>query len=476
MKRFACWICLVVICLLTLVACQPTPERAPVVNKADGRYELELQEAQKNTASQETAQPPKPYAHLAHWAETIDLPNFSVTIDADVEVPENTAFPVCRVESIDFSERMDTLRGILNVLIPDADGVRNGGMTREECQKNIIYLQWGRYDDDSREYVPYTSEEQEQVNAEIRTLTEQMETAPADTDYMPLTEGLHCDVSSDYVYHTVSGKQWEVVIDDSSISVCQPGTRSYPESWFINDKPSPGRPAPTPYQNICISEDEAHTIVNDFFSATGDDTWKIINIERAGMLKKYYNVLTDDKTETEGWQVDCVRGGENAILFDYHNSGGERLFFDEAAYSASLPLESLQLFVDENGIYALWWTNPIEITETVADNIDLLPFEEIQSIFVQTMKNGLSWAADRPSKNGELNPTRKGIVERIVLSYSYVQEKDNPGQFLMTPTWFFWYTTESAKSAGAEGYVVDPVIIAINAVDGSRIDLQTLNQ
>lgn len=479
MKRIACWVCLVLACLLLCVACQPTPTRAPVVNKGDGKYEQALQEAQereKNSANSGTAETPAPYAYLAHWSESLDLPNFSVTIDADVEVPEKSTFSVYRVESTRFSEQTDALPDILDILIRDVDGVRSGVMTREDCQEKIIYLQWGRYDDELMEYVPYTLQEQKEVDAEIQTLTELMKTAPAEDDYAPLSGGLHVDVPSDFVYQTKSGKQWKVKIEESTVSISQPGARPYPESWFIHDKASPGRPAPTPYQNIRISEEEARAIVNDFISDIGDDTWVITNIERAGMLKEYYNVLTDDHTETEGWQVDCLRGGENAVLFDYHNSGGERLHFNEAAYSAPLPLESLQLFVDGNGIYSLWWDNPLEITGTVAENINLLPFEEIQSIFIQTMRNGLGWAADHPSANGELNSTRKGIVERIVLSYSYVQERDNPGQFLMTPTWFFWYTTQATRDAISQGYVVDPVIIAINAVDGSRIELQNLNQ
>lgn len=479
MKRTACWACLVMACLSVSTACQPTPERAPVVNKGEGKYEQELQEAQereKNSKNPGTAETPSPYAHLAHWSESLDLPNFSVNIDADVEVPEKNTFPVYRVEGVRFSKQTDALPGILNALIQDANGVRSGGMTREECSKKIIYLQLGRYDSELMKYVPYTPQEQEEADTEISALNKLMETAPSEDDYSPLTGGLHTDAPSDYVYHTKSGKQWEVIIDESTVSISQPGERSYPESMFIHDKASPGRPAPTPYQNILISEDEARDTVNSFFSAINDDTWVITNIERSGMTKEYYNVLTDYHNETEGWQVDCMRSGESAVLFDYHISGGERLHFSEAAYSAPLPLESLQLFVDENGIYTLWWNNPLEVTGTVAENISLLPFEEVQSIFVQTMRNGLSWAADYPSTNGELNPTRKGIVERILLSYSYVQERDNPGRFLMTPTWFFWYTTEAAKNAMSEGYVVDPVIIAINAVDGSRIELQTLNQ
>ena len=96
------------------------------------------QQKEKSSASPATAKTPEPYAHSAHWSESLDLPNFSVTIDADVEVPEQNAFHVCRVEGIRFSQRTDALKGILNALNPDADGVRIGGMTREQCSKKIV--------------------------------------------------------------------------------------------------------------------------------------------------------------------------------------------------------------------------------------------------------------------------------------------------------------------------------------------------
>ena len=458
-----------IVFLCFAAACQPTPGEPAVVNKAIGKYERELQaarESEKDCANPGMA--PSFYAHPAHWSEYLALPNFSVNIDANVEAPEQNKFPVFRVQGISFSKRTDALRNILNALIPDADGVRGGGMTREECIKAIGNLQSGRYDDNIMQYVPYTSEERKEAESEINALKKQMETAPGEDEFTPFTGSLRTDVPSDYVYHTRSGKRWEVKIDDSSLSVSQPGARSYPESWFINDKATPDRPAPTPYQNIRITEEQARTVVNDFVG----DAWKITKIERSAITKKYFNVLTDYHNETEGWEVNCMRGGENAVLFDYHDSGGERLHFSDADYSAPLPLENMQLFVDENGIYGLWWNNPLEITEKVVDNISLLPFEEIQSDFVQIIKNGLSWAADKPSTNGKLNPMRRGIVDRILLSYSYIQERDNPGKFLMTPTWFFWYKTEMTKNAESQGYNIVPCIIAVNAVDGSRIDLQ----
>lgn len=145
--------------------------------------------------------------------------------------------------------------------------------------------------------------------------------------------------------------------------------------------------------------------------------------------------------------------------------------FDDAAYSAPLPPERLELFVDESGVYALWWENPVEVTQTVVENIALLPFEQVQGNFLQMLKNGLRWSDERPATNGELNPTRRGIVERILLSYACVQERDAPGSYLLTPAWFFLYTTEVEKQGELQGFSTTPTIFAMNAVDGSRIAL-----
>lgn len=81
------------------------------------------------------------------------------------------------------------------------------------------------------------------------------------------------------------------------------------------------------------------------------------------------------------------------------------------------------------------------------------------------MKNGLSWAAEHPTSNGQLNPTRIGVVQNIRLNYVYVQEKENPDNFLMVPAWLFSYQTQTGMETSL------PYQVAINAVDGSRIEL-----
>lgn len=449
-------------------ACQPTPEEEPVVNRGDGLYELELERAR---ATADPAVPtPTPYAADARWSEVLELPNFMVTINAAVELPEAQSFPVYRIRPSDFTARTEDVASILRTLIPGADGVRENVMTREACQARIEWLSLGVYDDNTRSYLPYSAEEQAAVDAEIQTLLAQLEAAPDADAFEPL-ETIAVEGPMDRVFRAADGAQWTVTLTESALTVSRPGTRAYPESWFLNDPVYDGRPAPTPYQNFRITEEEARETAEAFLSVIGGENWAILTVERAGMLKEYYNALTDYQLETEGYLIRCIRSAPGAIPFDYQNSGGSRLSFDGAAYSAPLPQESLQLFVDESGIYALWWENPLEITQTVADNIELLPFKRVQQLFLQMLKNGLRWSDERPTSDGELNPTRKGIVERILLSYACVQERDAPGSFLLTPAWFFLYTTEAEKQGALHGFTTSPAVIAMNAVDGSRIAL-----
>jgi len=100
----------------------------------------------------------------------------------------------------------------------------------------------------------------------------------------------------------------------------------------------------------------------------------------------------------------------------------------------------------------------------------LLPFETIQNNVVENLKIGHSWAADHKTRaaNGELPPTRKGRVYEMELTYTIIQERNNSGYYLMVPTWVISYQTENAMNSQ---YLVSPYYLAVNAIDGSRIQL-----
>lgn len=459
-----------------LLACQPTPKRDVVVNRGDGFFEQKLDEAQqvKDADVPEPSAPADAWLEDAYfcpqeWMAREDYKNFSLQINAQIEF-DGGSHPILRAAASDFYEQAETVERILSVLIPDADGQRQGTVCYEDLVAEMECYMLGRFDADTQTYVPYTAQELEALNPRIEELVEQMRTAPRMDEYGRFTR-FSVKPGDSAMYHTTDGKDWRVEIGERQLVVSRPGTRAYPESWYLNIPDYPGGPLPTPYPNIIIAQEEAVAIAEDFFTAISDQRWAVTKVERAGMLKAHYNMLTEEPTHTQGYLITCMRKNGDAALFDYEENGGARLRFDQAAYAADLPLERVHMFVDESGIYALWWENPLEIRDVLADDIELLPFEQIQQDFLQAMKNGLSWADERPSTNGELNATRRGVVNRILLSYVFVQEKDAPGSYLMVPAWLFFYTTEADMAGNAAGYTIFPYIVALNAVDGSRIEL-----
>ncbi|MDO4544276.1 MAG: DUF6034 family protein [Clostridia bacterium] len=470
---------LLVALMLCTLACQPTPEDDVVVNKGEGVFEQRIEEAQEREGYQVLAptqdasvpileQPP--YEHPSRWEEYIEYSNFDVTISADIEVAGD-AYPVVGVRTSDFAEKEGEILRILETLIPDAEGMRNGIYTYEDYASRIEILSLGRFDSDLMKYVEYDEEERIDAEKEMAELYEEMKLLPHEEDFVDFS-GFVTAVGSQTSYLTSEGKRWYVTITENGFSVSQGKGGVYPEDYYINVSPAqPGQPQPTPYPNIMISQEEAKTYAEDFLKQGAETPWAILKAEPAGMLKYSFNAEeTADRTETQGYLVTCARRiGEVSLYTDLSSGGSARLHFDEALYSVPLETETLSLFVDENGVYGMWWNNPIEAEETVANNIELLPFEEIQRIFRQTLKNGLSWSEEVEAYrvDGELIPSRRGYVEKIELSYVIVQEKDKSGYYLMAPAWMFYYMTGIERETNEDGFS----IIAINAVDGSRIEL-----
>lgn len=77
---------------LLLSACQPTPEKQIVVNKAETAYQ---QGPTEQTAPQSEAI--QPYEVPALWQEEYALPGFTFHFNAQVHIPQMTKFPVLNV-------------------------------------------------------------------------------------------------------------------------------------------------------------------------------------------------------------------------------------------------------------------------------------------------------------------------------------------------------------------------------------------
>lgn len=470
MRKTVCiWI---VFLLLAMCACQPTPENEAVVNKGDGVYEQKLgiaketeqQSRAPETEKAEVSSAPAPtevpvYEFEPHWTDTVSLRNFDVTIDVDVEAPTVANFPVYRVKASQFTADDERIQTICKVLMGEVVAVRSGGATVQDLKERLEQIQLGEYDPETKTWHPYDSDTYKELTEDIM---KEMQTAPDENDFLEASGVQIETLPASMTYRAKNGFLWSVYFYDTSISISRylRGI-SQPERWVVSGDAISGEPKGTTLQNVSCTEEEARQHVKNFFDAIGIGDMDISKIEKG-------RVVDIDTLEIlkEGWVVECARTGGScsAVNYRYSVSGGSLRYSDDA-YSAGLNAESIGLFVDDEGVASISWIHPLEIVGKEVDNIEILPYKQAQELMRQAMYNGLSWTG-----NKETGSAFSGAyVRRVALSYCFTPVKDTPEEFYFTPTWFVIMQFNGM----AEN--VSNFSFALNAVDGTRIDLSSVS-
>ena len=127
-------------------------------------------------------------------------------------------------------------------------------------------------------------------------------------------------------------------------------------------------------------------------------------------------------------------------------------------YNRKIPYETMTVVIDRNdGAVWLQWNAPHTIDIASGQAASLLPFDQIMGVAAQLLPLKYQY--------GEINLAYRNqdanrlAVGRITLSYSRVQDRNNPTGFLMVPVWDFLNAENPAES-----------LLTISAVDGTVID------
>ena len=143
--------------------------------------------------------------------------------------------------------------------------------------------------------------------------------------------------------------------------------------------------------------------------------------------------------------------------------------------------EQISVVVEPDGIVDLEWEYPIEVEDSVSDNVGIISFDQAKEIFEQMMplttKGDLEeWSDD---ENSQVSITAD--VSDIRLGLMRVRSSGTEKSGLLTPVWIFYgdYTQSvhflPGKGDGQEDYdntQEQPwILLAVNAVDGSVIDV-----
>lgn len=497
MKRTVSMLMLIATVLVS-AACQVTPEEPAVVKKDTERMVEQAQSGGNVTSAEDLALPDGNYTFSATGAEG----RFSVNADAPVIIPGSGVPPMARVTAAGFTQEQVT--GIFNYLFPGekptyiARDEGAGLLTKSEIESKIVFYKKIIAEDAISDKSIFGT--QEEVNAEIEKLKEQLAAAP---DTLPDPE---IRVSDGTLQPAKGGEyhQNELVWEEDLYGLnCQSpkahlgistpvSARNRTEAYLVY-----GRFDGPPYSDanavvydggglpegaagqLTISLEDAKALCDGFFAAGGitDVALRhayIVDDERFGDSD---GVIAPAKNDAYRLDYSRVVGGDPVYALESSGGGGD----DNA-----LPwqYEHIRFYVDNEGINNIRWESPTATGETINGNVNVISFDQASAIFEKMVVHMYEFRAEPDPAHGLADVRVDVNVDRVELALVRIREQNADGRSgIYVPAWVFcgnWmqelqYTGADTRYTYYDGGSPSPFphkpILIINAIDGSVIDL-----
>ena len=480
-RHFARHMALLLAALLVLsvlpLACQPTPEEEPVVNKGDGALE---------EAIAAEALPPARYeAPETLRLDPFGTETFQVVVDAEVCVPDVERYPIVEVVL-----RTITADWARDMMYKMADGKtihtyqNEVPTTKEQIEGEITLLQQQLANPDA--YLPAGADEQTRAAAEKewRELLEAWETLYQEA---PDTfEPREVDMS-DAAFRTASefrgavesGKQRETYLSVTAWYGGPGGNVEY------NNLVDVGMPFHfdmdsdlTDLNDVTISAEEAVQIGLDFLAQLGETDFAPALIV-AGYCDPEWGT---DPIPLEEWpqcyQIQFTRSvaGVPATYREEHYDG---IGADgRERYAPAYPQESIEMDIRDSGVTYMYWSTPSELGRTLNENVTLMPFEQV----VERFCDQILYSATPAVEETDSVIKKTLYIDRIELGMVRALQRGSVEEWVMVPAWTFFGRTV-LQYAGPEpgGYPLNEnneyvsetpgySYLILNAVDGSVYD------
>ena len=143
-------------------------------------------------------------------------------------------------------------------------------------------------------------------------------------------------------------------------------------------------------------------------------------------------------------------------------------------YSIPWYYETIQFFVDDDGVRICLWNEPIEVKEVISIDVQTISYEEAVKIF-ETMCS-ITYEAKTTAQDGVTSVYYDLYPNAVELCLLRIKEKDSTIQSgFYVPVWVFYGKVVKQyihhEDINPDGYL-DMILFAINAIDGSIIDIQ----
>lgn len=436
-----------------LAACQPTPTIEPVVGRQEDVLASVIAEQTPEAVPDSETESPvaespvvfKKIETPAHITETHnDYEKLDLSIDADITVPDATAYSVTEVTQRAFTK--DDILSFIKLL---------AGRNDE------LYAEWNLNKDEWLEKLTKLKQLKDSgiVNKEwLKTVQDNYNEAPATVenrrmssidDLMVSGQGANCyvknangEISSFSVYN-----QGEILGYNRSnyMGICPASDyedADYSSNWDTKEHFNwckPGEPD--------ISQEDAYSKVKQVLDTMGFDL-ELYTAEPC-------SIIVDSTDKTTGWQFVFTRAVSGLQM--YFDTGG--CFIDPNAmpsYGAPWSQEICTIAADKDGVCFMYWRGASTVGRTAVASAELEPFAGIQQRI--TNQFGYLYGA---IENGS---DRKMDIDifNIKLGISMISVKDKPDFGVYIPTWYVSYHIDSDESTLEQ--------LMFSALDGSYIE------
>jgi len=485
---------MLVACFTT--ACQPTPEQPIVIGKDQDAMLSAAVRTPGSSGSGEAAfslsgmEVPETYTFDTTGADG----KLTVSADAAVRVPDVDALPTVKVGPGTFTQ--ETVSGMLDYLYGDTPYYRyDNTVTKDDYERRILQYQRqmadGGIDEEGRAF----------YQEEIERLQEAMADAPEERKPPFLSDGTMTldSKTGNFIIEVQSEDGRGRVIAHFScyaatgtIQTTAPfgASRLDDSHLFYSNYSSEDdeyynytmEGAQQVYGDAEIPDDlkdklgvtlaEAKAQVQGMLDAAGVDDMVcsaafVIDDHGTGHVDDYSGVASDFAFKL--FYTRSVNGAPVLPTTEFAQNSGEE-------YDYTWILETMQVIVTDGGIVDISWYSPCAVTGTITENTNIIGFDEAAAIFE---KKVLTFYEARIEAYGLESI---GIdVDNVELGLLRVKQQNAEGAAagLYVPVWAFYGTVRMAYPDGYIGYDAgcdfhEPpyTVMAVNAIDGSIIDVQ----
>lgn len=465
MKRKIIALSLALITAFSLAACQPTPEQEFVVQKDTERMVERAKDEDHGTTAAELDIPEENYTFSATGADG----RLVINVDAPVIVP-SANIPTARVSATGFTQEQVT--GFFNYLFPGEKPLSGtnvpGVTTKADIQETII--QYKRYLSEGtvEEHTLYTPEELEE---EIKRLEKELEAAPDDAS---LPQGTVSDgTMTSGIWHAgnseVQTLELDVADDKAHLYVRTPGNENQNATGYFHystdiedvnyyEGSLTKITSEDASDKVSISYDHALQLCNEFFAAGKVDDVVLGEafLVRAGEAYAYrFDFVHDVNGVPAAWIRHTAPPDDYALPWQY---------------------ERIDIMVDGNGINAIVWQEPTLTGEILSEDTKIISFDEAGKVFEKMIL--ASYEAQTTLFDTERNISID--ISQIQLAPIRIREVNAQGRNgIYVPAWIFYGSLKediiensTVSFSSTTGSAEEPhIMLAINAIDGSIIDL-----